>query len=146
MNDLKNCSERAIHFKKARLQRQRELAEDYTEMIADLIALQGKVRVCDIAREMGISHVSVLKTIKRLTRDGYLMRDLHPLIDLTEKGKEMASFSKKKHLILSHFLRKLGISENIVATDVEGIEHYISPETLHALEEHLQTLKDGTSS
>lgn len=140
MNNLKKCSARAIHFRKARLQRLYELAEDYTEMIADLIELQGKVRVCDIAREMGISHVSVLKTIKRLIRDGYLIVNTHPLIELTPKGREIASFSKKKHLVLSDFLLKLGIPEQIVATDVEGMEHHISYVTLQALETHLKQL------
>ena len=130
------CTERATYFKKVRIQRHHELAEDYTEMIADLIAAQGKVRVCDIAREMGISHVSVLKTIRRLIRDGYLT----PQIDLTPKGKETAAFSKKKHLVLLNFLLKLGVPAHIAATDVEGIEHYISPDTLQALETHLQQM------
>lgn len=140
MTDSKICSERAIHFKKARLQRLRELAEDYTEMIADLIEIQGKVRVCDIAREMGISHVSVLKTIKRLIRDGYLIENIQPLIDLTPIGRETAAFSKKKHLILLNFLLNIGIPEHIAAADVEGIEHHISQETLQALEAHLNQL------
>lgn len=116
------------------------MAEDYTEMIADLIAVQGKARVCDLARAMGISHVSVLKTIKKLIRDGYLIDHVNPLIELTAKGKEMAAYSKKKHLTLSTFLLKLGIPAHIVATDVEGIEHYISPITLQALEAHLAKL------
>lgn len=138
MNINKESSPRAIHFKKARVQRHYELIEDYTEMIADYIEIHGKIRVCDIAREMGVSHVSVLKTIKRLMRDGYLMENIHPLIGLTPKGREMASFSKKKHLILTKFLLELGIPEHIVATDVEGIEHHISQTTLQALETHLQ--------
>lgn len=68
------------------------------------------------------------------------MDNIHPSIDLTIKGREMASFSKRKHLILSNFLLKLGIPEHIVATDVEGIEHYISPTTLKALEQHLKQI------
>lgn len=126
--------ERAKHFKETRIQRQKEIAEDYTEMIADLIESKAKARVCDIAKQMGISHVSVLKTIKKLIRDGYLVKGIHPLIELTEKGKSTAVFSKKKHLVLYEFLLKLGIPEDIVAIDVEGIEHHISPETLQAIE------------
>ncbi len=140
MKDSKKYSARAIHFRKARLQRLSELVEDYTEIIADLAKVQGRVRVCDIAREMGISHVSVLKTIKRLIREGYLIENSKPFIDLTPKGREIAAFSKKKHLILSNLLLKLGIPENIVASDVEGIEHHISPTTLQALETHLNQL------
>lgn len=138
MNDTK--SRRALYFQRARTQRFYEIAEDYTEMIADLIKAHGNVRVRDLAKEMGVSHVNVIKTIKKLVRDGYLIKGIYPLIDLTAKGKEMASFSKKKHQILSHFLRKLGVPEDIVAGDVEGIEHHISPETLNAIETHLEKL------
>ena len=129
--------QRAAHFKETRIQRHSEIAEDYTELIADLIQVQGQARVCDIAREMGISHVSVLKTLKRLIRDGYVMKKDHQ-IDLTPKGKEMAVFSKKKHLILSEFLLKIGVPESIAATDVEGIEHHISATTLEAIEVHMR--------
>ena len=130
-------SERALYFKKARLERFCEIAEDYTEMIADLMEDHGKVRICDLAQELGVSHVSVIKTIKKLIRDGYLIDNIHPQIDLTPKGKEMACYSKKKHRILTQFLIQLGVPEEIAAGDVEGIEHHISPETLNAFEAHL---------
>jgi DtxR family manganese transport transcriptional regulator len=132
----KGCG-RAAYFQETRNKRLFEIAEDYTELVDDLIKAQGQARVCDISREIGVSHVSVLKTLKRLIRDGYLERDSHKIC-LTSKGKEMAVFSKKKHLILSDFLRKLGVSEEIAATDVEGIEHYISPATLEAIDLHIQ--------
>lgn len=134
-------SQRATHFKETRLQRLYEVAEDYTELIADLIKAQGKARVCDIAREMGISHVSVVKTIKRLIRDEYVKKERDHSIDLTSKGEEMAAFSKKKHSVLSEFLSMLGVPEHILATDVEGIEHHISSTTLAAIERHLNQLK-----
>lgn len=129
--------ERALHFKETRIQRHREIAEDYTEMIAELIQMHGKVRVCDLAKQMGISHVSVLKTIRKLIRDGYLIKDEGEM-ELTLKGSETAAYSKKKHTILSEFLRKLGVPEDIAAIDVEGIEHHVSPETLQALENHMK--------
>lgn len=134
----KKKSGRAAHFKEARTNRLFEIAEDYTELIADIIDCQGHVKICDIAREMGISHVSVIRTIKRLVRDGYLAKETARCIELTQKGREMAIFSKKKHLILTEFLLKLGIPEHIVATDVEGIEHYISSTTLEAIAAHMR--------
>lgn len=123
--------ERTIPFKATRDNRLSEIAEDYTELINDLIELQGQVRVCDIARELGVSHVSVLRTLKRLTRDGFLKDS--SLIELTTKGKETGLFAKKKHQILMDFLCKLGVPDTIAAIDVEGIEHYISPVTLAAI-------------
>lgn len=143
MNNKNTHSERAVHFKKARLQHFYEIAEDYTEMIADLIAAYGKVRICDLAKEMGVSHVNVIKTIKKLIRDGYLIDNIHPLINLTSKGKATANYSKKKHLILLNFLLEVGVPEDVAAGDVEGIEHHISPATLNALEVHLESLREG---
>ena len=133
-------SSRAQHFKEARLQRSIEIVEDYTELIADLIALEGEARVYAIARELGVSHVSVLKSIKKLVRDGYLVKEEHQIL-LTAKGEAAASFSKRKHSVLTAFLLALGVSESVAATDVEGIEHHISQETLAAIENHLETLK-----
>jgi len=132
-----------MHFKEARMNRLFEVAEDYTELIFDFIENQGFARVCDLAREMGISHVSVLRTIKKLSRDGYIAKETGS-IELTEKGKKMAEFSKKKHIILTEFLLSLGIPENIVATDVEGIEHHISPATLEAIALHVKNNSPST--
>lgn len=132
--------ERARHFRETRAQRSFELIEDYTELIADLISSKGKARVCDIAKEMGISHVSVLKAINKLIRDGYLIKDENQILALTLIGEETAAFSKKKHLVLSQFLQQLGVPKEIAESDVEGIEHHISHHTLNAIETHLQKL------
>lgn len=136
-NKESKISERAVHFRETRGKRVFEIAEDYTELIFDLIENRGEARVCDIAREMGISHVSVLKTIKRLVRDDFLYKNSQD-IRLTPKGENTAIFSKRKHLILSQFLLKLGVPEHIVATDVEGIEHHISRTTLEAIDAHMK--------
>lgn len=96
---------RAAHFKEARRVRPLEVAEDYTELIDDLIREQGKARVCDLSKILGVSHVSVLKAVNRLIRDGYLIKNAALSIELTKKGKQTALFSKKKHLVLSEFLK-----------------------------------------
>lgn len=137
-NMVKENTSRAVPFKETRNKRLFEIIEDYTELIIELIETQGQVRVCDIARKMGISHVSVLKTVKRLVRDGYLEKN-RGVISLTQEGEKIALFSRKKHLILSNFLLNIGVPEDIVATDVEGIEHYVSPTTLEAINAHLQS-------
>ena len=139
-NSDPKSSERASHFKEARNNRLFEIAEDYTELIADLIETQGQARVCDLAKAMGISHVSVLKTTRKLIRDGYLKKISDKHFDLTPEGRHMAIFSKRKHNILSEFLLKLGVPEHVVAIDVEGIEHHISLTTLNAIVAHMQAL------
>ena len=127
---------RAIPFRETRkIHKAVESAEDYTELIQDLIAENGKARICDLAKKMGISHVTVVNTVKRLIRDGYVVKNED--ITLTEKGEKTARFSREKHQVLASFLRKLGVSESVIATDVEGIEHHISLETLRAIEKFI---------
>lgn len=137
---------RTEHFKEVRRGRPLEVAEDYTELVDDLIKEQGKARVCDISKIMGVSHVSVLKAVNRLIRDGYLEKNSQLSIELTEKGKETARFSKRKHLVLSEFLQMLGIPEHIAAIDVEGIEHHISETTLEALQRHMKNCQVNPGS
>ena len=137
---------RARYFKSLRENHLSEKAEDYTELISDLSEREALVRVCDIAREMGISHVSVLKAMRRLSRDGYLTRSREKGILLTPKGKKTASFSKKRHEILSEFFVKLGVSREIAAADVEGIEHHISKAALEAIEAHMHRFNSLSDS
>ena len=39
-----------------------------------------------------------------------------------------------RHTLLTDFLKLLGLSETVIAHDVEGMEHHVSPETFEALE------------
>jgi DtxR family transcriptional regulator, manganese transport regulator len=40
----------------------------------------------------------------------------------------------RRHQLLSDFLRMIGIDEEVIYHDVEGMEHHISPQTLRAIE------------
>lgn len=115
----------------------KEAAEDYTELIADLIESDGEARTCEVARHLGVSHVTALRTVRRLQKEGYVETSNQRPISLTPKGKKLASYSKRRHKILLDFLLSLGIPDEIAAIDVEGMEHHVSPETLQAIERQL---------
>ena len=68
---------RAGPFKATRRHHTNEAAEDYTELVADLINSQGEARTCEIARAMGVSHVTALRTIRRL-QEGRLSKNRTP--------------------------------------------------------------------
>ncbi|MDX1464419.1 MAG: MarR family transcriptional regulator, partial [Halomonas sp.] len=57
-------------FRKARDARRTELAEDYVELISDLIADSGEARQIDIARRLGVAQPTVAKMLKRLAEEG----------------------------------------------------------------------------
>jgi DtxR family manganese transport transcriptional regulator len=109
-----------------------ETAQDYVEAIADVTASQREARAVDLARRLGVSHVTVIRTVARLQRDGYVTAHPYRAIFLTEKGARLAEASRQRHETVLEFLRALGVPEQTAQTDAEGIEHHVSPETLAA--------------
>ncbi len=118
-----------------------ETAEDYVELIADLIDIQGEARVVDLAQRFGVSHATVNKAVARLNRDGYVTNKPYRSVFLTEKGRNLARSSKKRHDIVLSFLLALGISEDTAKADSEGIEHHVSLETLKAFKKFVSAKK-----
>jgi DtxR family manganese transport transcriptional regulator len=109
-----------------------ETAQDYAELIAALITETGEARAIDLAHRLGVTHVTVGRTIQRLQRDGYVTAQPYRSIFLTETGRKLAAESRRRHQIVFEFLKSLGIPETVALSDAEGIEHHVSPETLAA--------------
>jgi DtxR family manganese transport transcriptional regulator len=128
----------AESFRRSRRDRASEIAQDYVEAIADLSTSLGEARVTDLARRLGVTHVTVNRTLGRLRQAGYVHTRPYRAIFLTENGKKLAEESKKRHETVAAFLRSLGIPEKISELDAEGIEHHVSPETLAAFERMLK--------
>lgn len=143
---MTDISMRAESFIATRNHHQTETAEDYVEIISDLITQKGRARTCDIAKHLGVSHVTVIRTIERLKKRGYVYYEQYQPIHLTEEGLKLATISKEKHRFLLEYLLALGVPESIAAIDVEGMEHHISPETIEAFQKHLALLKDQVNS
>ena len=53
--------------------RNSETAEDYTEMIADLIREIGEARAVDLAKHFGVTGPTVNSIIRRLVREGLVL-------------------------------------------------------------------------
>ncbi|MCB9853324.1 MAG: manganese-binding transcriptional regulator MntR, partial [Phycisphaerales bacterium] len=104
-----------------------ELAEDYVELIDDLIAETGEARAVDLARRLGVTQVTVTKTIERLKRDGLATSEPYRSIFLTPKGSKLAVEVRERHKTVLEFLRSLGVPAKDAELDAEGIEHHISP-------------------
>ena len=124
-NDLNS-----YRFSQVRSARNTEIAEDYTEMIADLTKETGEARVVDLADSFGVTSPTVNSIIRRLVREGLVESKPYRSIFLTEKGKALADFCKQRHDIVYKFLLSIGIKKDIAKNDAEGIEHHVSPETL----------------
>jgi DtxR family transcriptional regulator, manganese transport regulator len=127
----------ASALRQTRREHSTETAEDYAEAIAELNNTVGEARAVDLARRLGVSHVTVIRTVARLQRDGYVSTQPYRSIFLTDKGTRLAEASRRRHDIVVEFLRSLGVSEAIAQTDAEGIEHHVSPETLAAFKRYV---------
>ena len=121
-------------FRRSRRDRSVERAQDDAEAIADLSSSLGEARGVDLARRLGVTHVTVNRTLARLKKIGLVNMEPYRAIFLTNAGHKLAEECKQRHETVVYFLRSLGISERIAELDAEGIEHHVSPETLAAFE------------
>jgi DtxR family manganese transport transcriptional regulator len=128
----------ADRFSKARSARSASMLEDYTELIADLIAANGEARTTDIARRLGVAHPTASKTIARLKREGLATARPYRGIFLTEAGVAMANSVRQRHRLVVDLLMAVGAPREAAEADAEGIEHYVSDATLQAFEAFLR--------
>lgn len=123
--------------KRTRSAHSREIAQDYLEAVAGLIEQRGEARVVDLARCLGVTHVTVTKTLARLRRDGLVNAEPYRAVFLTAAGRKVASASRRRHAVVVAFLRALGVPARAAEEDAEGIEHHVSRATLAAMARHL---------
>jgi DtxR family transcriptional regulator, manganese transport regulator len=74
--------------------------------------------------------------------DGSVTTAPYRSLFLTPAGRRLAKESRERHDIVVRFLTALRVPPSVAESDAEGIEHYVSRETLAAFIKHLQT-NDG---
>jgi DtxR family manganese transport transcriptional regulator len=126
----KAIAESAAKFDRIRRAHQSEVAEDYVEMIADLIAETGEARTVDLAARFGVTSPTVNAIIQRLQREDLVETRPYRSIFLTEAGQALAKEARDWHRIVRDFLVAIGVPETIAEEDAEGIEHHVSAKTL----------------
>ena len=129
--------EQADRFSKARAVRSAVQAEDYVELIAELLQSQGEARSVDIARRQGVSHVTVIKTVNRLKREGLVSGRPYRSLFLTESGTALAERVRARHQVVVQLLLAVGVPPEDAEADAEGIEHHVSVNTLEAFSRFL---------
>ncbi len=128
----------ARRFGKTRSAQSTALLEDYVELIADLLESEGEARPTDIARRLGVSHATAIKTIARVKRAGFATARPYRGVFLTEKGHALAQRVRTRHRLVVDLLRALGVPSEAAEADAEGIEHYVSETTLKAFAQFLK--------
>ena len=100
--------------------------EDYIEQIYLLIEEKGYARVSDIAENLNVHPSSVTKMVQKLDQEEYLIYEKYRGLILTEKGKKIGKLLVFRHELLEKLLRTIGVKEENIYNDVEGIEHHLS--------------------
>ncbi|WP_175639764.1 transcriptional regulator MntR [Metabacillus schmidteae] len=100
--------------------------EDYIEQIYLLIEDKGYARVSDIAEALSVHPSSVTKMVQKLDKDEYLIYEKYRGLVLTNKGKKIGKRLVYRHELLEQFLHIIGVDEDKIYDDVEGIEHHLS--------------------
>lgn len=135
---LREAKRQARSFEEVRRAHQQETAEDYVELIADLIDATGEARAVDLAERTGVTPATVNSTLQRLARDGLIRKARYRSVFLTDEGRALAEQARERHRIVRDFLLALGIERDIAEIDAEGIEHHASEKTLRAFKAFLK--------
>ncbi|WP_232696541.1 transcriptional regulator MntR [Brevibacillus daliensis] len=115
--------------------------EDYLERIYGLIETKGYARVSDIAEALEVHPSSVTKMVQKLDKDQYLIYEKYRGLVLTPKGKKVGKKLVHRHELLEEFLTLIGVQEDLIYKDVEGIEHHLSWNSIASIEYLVQYLK-----
>lgn len=110
-----------------------ESAENYLEAILMLKNIKGNVRSIDIVNELKYSKPSVSVAMKNLRENGYIEMNKNGFIFLMPPGQEIAEKMYERHLMISEWLKSLGVSADVAVKDACRMEHVISEETFEAM-------------
>lgn len=130
--------DRAPIHERVRQQHASEISQDYVEAIYEIESREEIVKVSALQQVFGVSHVTVIRTLKRIKEQGLISGTKSKEISLTNKGRKIAEKAAAKHDLLKRFFVTLGVSETQADADAEGAEHHLSEETLNAIKTFLE--------
>ena len=108
--------------------------EDYLECIYKLMEQKGYARASDIAEDLQVHPSSVTKMIQNLDKDKYLIYEKYRGLVLTANGKKIGKRLLMRHQLLEQLLKMIGVREENIYKDVEGIEHHLSWDSITCVE------------
>lgn len=112
--------------------------EDYLEKIYLLIEDKGYARVSDVAEALKVHPSSVTKMVQKLDQTEYVIYEKYRGFILTPKGKKIGKRLVLRHELLEQFLRIIGVSDDKIYQDVEGIEHHLSWDSIDRIGDLVQ--------
>lgn len=113
--------------------------EDLLEKIYEAVERDGYVRAVDLASRLRLKPSTVTRMVQRLGDQGLIRYEKYRGLALTPEGRAVGHYLLERHAILEEFLRLLGCQDPIaIYQDVEGMEHYVSRETLERIRDFVR--------
>jgi Mn-dependent DtxR family transcriptional regulator len=119
--------------------------EDYIEQIYILIEEKGYARVSDIAEALSVHPSSVTKMVQKLDKDEYLVYEKYRGLVLTSKGKKIGKRLVFRHDLLEQFMHIIGVKQENIYNDVEGIEHHLSWDAIDRIGDLIQFFEEDSN-
>ena len=117
--------------------------EDYIEVVYVLIHEKNRARVRDIASTLKVKMPSVVKGISELKKLGLVTQEPYGDVELTAKGRRIATMILNRHNKIREFLMLLGVSKRIADKDACQMEHILSVETMDRIRDFLRKAKES---
>ncbi len=116
--------------------------EDYIEQIYSLISTKGYARVTDLAEALLVHPSTVTKMIQKLDKENFVHYEKYRGFILTDKGKKVGKRLVDRHDLLEEFLEIIGVDEELIYDDVEGIEHHLSWNAIDRITDLVEYFKE----
>ena len=117
--------------------------EDYIEVVYVLIHEKNRARVRDIATSLKVKMPSVVKGISELKKLELVTQEPYGDVELTAKGRRIATMILNRHNKIREFLMLLGVSKRIADKDACQMEHILSVETMDRIRDFLRKAKES---
>ena len=112
--------------------------EDYIEVVYVLIHEKRRARVRDIATALKVKMPSVVKGLSELKKLALVTQEPYGDVELTAKGRRIATMILNRHHKIREFLMRLGVSRRIADKDACLMEHILSAETMDKISDYLK--------
>lgn len=114
-----------------------EKMREYLEVIYYLSARNEPVIGARLAEWMRVTPPTVTNIVQRMEEQGYISRDGHGEIRLTDEGFTLAEAMVKRHRVLERFLVDvMGVPWHMIHEEAVRLEHNLSP----LMEERIEAL------
>jgi len=116
--------------------------EDYLRAMFVLEEQNGELKSVDVARYVGVSKPTVSEMMKRLDSEGLVKSEKYAKLELTPRGKAIATNLTAKHRLIELFLERVLGRKKDLHEEAHRLEHAFTDESIAAMRRLLHNPKE----